>query len=79
MLELTAFCTQVVSLLEIEPSQAVNPYDDLYSIVGLDSLQAFQLIIIIESLANCDVPPMDIPGIYTFHDAYEYYTTLLET
>lgn len=46
--------------------------------IGLDSLQAFQLIIFIEALANVDVPPLDLPDIYTVQDAYDYYVWSLD-
>lgn len=70
------FVRRVSSLLDVELEYPVNPYDSLYDDWGLDSLQAFQLIIIIESLAGLDIPPDEIPLIYTVQDAFDYYRTI---
>ena len=45
----------------------------LYDEWGLDSLQAFELIIMTEQLAGLHVPPPDVPEMYTAGDAYVYY------
>lgn len=77
MLDQESFCARVVQLLDIDSTIPVTPYDNLYAELGVDSLQAFQLIVIIEALADCAVPPLDIPEIYTLSDAYAYYRDLV--
>lgn len=54
----------------------LTPERELYDDIGLDSFQAFQLIIATESLANVDMPPIDIPQMFTLGDAYAYYAKL---
>lgn len=73
---LDEFCDRVLTLLEMHEAGAVNPDDSLYETIGLDSFQAFQLIIIVESLAGIDVPPIELPAMYTLRDAYGYYVML---
>lgn len=67
---------RIVDLLDIAPSDPHNPYLSLFDDWGLDSLQTFQLIIITESLADCAVPPPEVPELYTPGDVYDYYCTL---
>ncbi|MGH9212991.1 MAG: acyl carrier protein [Acidimicrobiales bacterium] len=70
------FVTRVGVLLRIEIPQPVNPYDSLYDDLGLDSFQAFELMIIVEALAESMVPPFDMPELYTLADAFDYYEQL---
>jgi acyl carrier protein len=75
MLEYEPFARRVVDMLELAASELPNAEASVYEELGLDSLQAFQLIIVIESLA--DVTPIDdLPAIYTMRDAYNYYADL---
>jgi acyl carrier protein len=76
VLDYSNFSRRVCDLLELDAELVVGPYDELYATVGLDSLQGFQLLVIIEVLADVDVPPEVIPEIYTMQDAYEYYSSL---
>ena len=76
MLDFDAFTRHVFQLLEIDRPAAPNPYDELYTDIGLDSLQAFELIIIVEATAEVDIPPEVVPDLYTLQDAYEYYESL---
>lgn len=77
-LELDRFCERLLQILEIEAGSRFGPLDNLYETVGLDSFQAFQMIIVIESLAGADVPPVELPEMYTLQDAYQYYLVLKE-
>lgn len=70
------FVERVGTLLDVEIPKPVNPYDSLYDDLGLDSFQAFELMIVVEGLAECMVPPMELPELYTLADAYEYYQQL---
>jgi acyl carrier protein len=47
-------------------------YDDL----KLDSLQAFELIIVVETLAESLAPLPEMPELYTLGDAFAYYEDL---
>lgn len=46
---------------------------DLFGELALDSLDAFRLLIFIEIAAGLDVPPDDIPEIFSLGDAFECY------
>lgn len=48
----------------------------LYDEWALDSLQAFQMLLSIEALADVLVPPIEIPNLFTLDDAYRYYSVL---
>lgn len=67
------FSERICALLGIDVVGVANPHDSIFDSWGLDSLQAFQMLIIIESLANVSVPPLAIPAIFTVQDAYDYY------
>jgi acyl carrier protein len=45
---------------------------ELYDELGLDSLEAFRLVILIEDLAGVDFPPATTPMLWTLRDAYTY-------
>jgi acyl carrier protein len=75
-MELGEFCRRLLELLQIDPQLSFGPDDTLFDTIGLDSFQAFQLIVIVEALADVDVPPVDIPEMYTLRDTYSYYLTL---
>jgi len=45
----------------------------------LGSLQAFQLVIVLETLADCLVPPPDIPDLLQLGDAYADYEELVRS
>lgn len=72
---LREFAVRVRELLRLPPldDDDLNPYDSLYDDWGLDSIKAFELIIVVESLAGCLVPPERVPELYTIADAYEYF------
>lgn len=73
-----AFGLQLAALLEIDlEGGGVSPTDDLFDDWGLDSLQAFQMIVTVEGLAGVVVPPPEIPEMFTVGDAYAYYRSLL--
>jgi acyl carrier protein len=76
-MEWDEFTTMLLTRLELG-DEAVTPYTGLFDDLGLDSFRAFEMIVIIESAAGLDVPPPDIPEIYTVGDAFEYYRTACE-
>jgi acyl carrier protein len=57
----------VVTDVPLERTTGV--FDDL----GVDSFQAFQMLIIIETAADLMVPPPYLPEIFTLGDAFEYF------
>lgn len=67
---------RVAELLELEVDGPISPYDGLYTELALDSFQALQLIVIIETLADSPVPPLDLPELFTMQDAFDYYVSL---
>lgn len=77
-MNLEEFCERVLMLLELQGAGDFGLDDSLYDTIGLDSFQAFQLIIIVESLAGVDVPPVELPEMFTLRDAFGYYSLLRE-
>ncbi len=76
MLSYDSFAARVLERLKFDQHRPVNPYDSLYDDVGLDSVQAFELIVIIEAMADIESPPEEMPEIYTMRDAFGYYVQL---
>lgn len=52
--------------------ESTGLFDDL----GLDSMQAFQLLVVVEAMAGADLPPEELPPLFTVGDAYRYYRSL---
>jgi acyl carrier protein len=77
MLTLEDFALRLQRGLGIELAAPPTPYDGLFDVWGLDSLQAFQMIIVVEDMAGCLVPPPEIPTMLVVGDAYEYYRSLV--
>lgn len=48
-------------------------YDDL----GLDSFDAFRLMLFSEDIAGLILPPEEMPPLFTVGDAYDYYRALV--
>ena len=67
------FCNELLFRLGIEVPEPLDPYVGLYDELGLDSVQAFEAIVITEVLADCMAPPSYLPTLYTLMDAYEYF------
>jgi acyl carrier protein len=70
------FVDQLRSILSAEIPPSVTQYDSLYDELGFDSFQAFELLIVVESLAGNLVPPEQLPELYTLGDAHAYYQQL---
>jgi acyl carrier protein len=77
MLDYDRMSARVAELLGLEIDGPIDPGVGLYDELGLDSFQALQLIVIIESLADAPVPPLDLPELFTMQDAYDYYVSLV--
>ena len=49
------------------------PSTDLYADLGLDSIQAFEVLLATEELAGLDEPPPELPALRTLDDVFEYF------
>lgn len=45
----------------------------LFDELALDSMQAFELILVTEEIADLLLPPVQMPSMYTLGDVYRYY------
>lgn len=70
------FSTLVVERLRL-PDEPLAPDDGLYTTLALDSFQSLELLVVIEAMADVEVPPAVLPQLFTMGDAYEYYRELL--
>jgi hypothetical protein len=77
-LQFEGYCTRLLKELEIPFAGEYHSTTDLYDEVGMDSLNALELLIITEGFANLMVPLPEIPPIFTLGDAYEYYLIAFE-
>jgi acyl carrier protein len=73
VLSLDEYCRRIFGILELPAPEPVDPTAGLFDELALDSLQAFELIVVTEQLAGRDVPPPELPTIWTLGDAYRYY------
>ena len=76
MLTIEMFGERLADMLQVDLVADITPYDGLFDDWGLDSLQAFQMLVAVESMAGATVPPAGLPTIFTVGDAYDYYRTL---
>ncbi len=76
MLAFEQFAGSLVEFLDLDIEGAVSPFDGLYTELALDSFQALQLVVTVESMAGAMVPPVDMPELHTVQDAYDYYCAL---
>jgi len=67
------YVDRLFTALHLERTESFERSDDLYETVGLDSLQAFELVLFTEEIAGLSAPPSEIPMIFTLGDAYSYY------
>ena len=73
MRDFPSFTNLLLGLIGIESDRPPSAGTRLFEDLELDSLQAFELIICIESIAGVLVPPEEMPNIWTLGDAYDYY------
>lgn len=67
------FVEKLRPMLSFGLPDVVNPYDSLSDDLAIDSIQVFEVMILTEALADCLIPPDELPVLGTFADAYEYY------
>ena len=72
-LEFEEYVARVTEFLDVPAPTTLDRDSGLYEDLGIDSLQAFELLIITEQLAGLSALPPSIPAIYTLGDAYDYY------
>ncbi len=72
-----AFTSIVCDQLDVDPEAPRHQSASVFEDWALDSLEAFRLIILVEAMAEADVPPPTIPEIFTAGDAYGYYCSLI--
>jgi len=80
MLTFDQFADRVISTLNLDAPDDADQIDehlDLYDQLGVDSFQAFQLIVMSEALAGSEIPPLELPDLYTLGDVYDYYRRLV--
>lgn len=75
-MDASSFAVQLAEALQIDVGEHAHPGASLFDDWSLDSLQSFQLIVAVETMADCIVPPPLIPEMYTVADAYAYYLSL---
>lgn len=75
-MEVAAFARRLAGALGIDVADHTGPEASLFDDWGLDSLGSFQLIVAIETMADCAVPPPFVPEMYTVADAFAYYRSL---
>lgn len=54
----------------------ISTNTSLWDDLGLDSVQAMQVLLSIEEWAEVLLPPEEIPALMTLGDAYDYYRSL---
>ena len=70
------FGRHLAGLLGVECEVPVRRSHGLFDDWNLDSLLVFQLIVTVEAMADCMLPPDEIPEMYTVGDAFDYYASL---
>lgn len=75
-MEFQEFVDELRTALTAELPESVTPYHGLYDDLGFDSFQAFELLIVVEGLAENVVPPAEVPALFTLGDVHAYYEEL---
>jgi|GEM_PF-3520499 len=73
-----SFVESLLTHMHVPLPERLDVSIGLYDELGLDSIQALELLIIIEAWADLAVPPADIPEIFTLGDAWKYFCTACE-
>jgi acyl carrier protein len=71
-----AFASALAEVLRIDHGGRLGPEVDLFDDWGIDSLQAFEMLIVIEAMSGALFPPAEIPAVFTIGDAFGYYEGL---
>jgi len=73
-----AFIERLRIAWRVDLPEPIDPVANLYEDLGVDSFKAFELLIAVEVIAECLVPPVEIPEIFTLADSYTYYQSIRE-
>jgi acyl carrier protein len=71
------FVANLIRVFSIDADD-VGAGTGLYDDLGMDSIDAMRLLIVLEEWAAILLPPEEIPVLLTVGDAYEYYVSLCE-
>lgn len=74
--DVSAFGSHLARLLDVDRASPIRADEGLFDDWGLDSLEAFQLLITVEAMAGLEVPPAELPSMLTVGDAYRYYCAI---
>ncbi len=77
ILTFDTYCAHVFELLELPVPTELSEDSNLGEDLGIDSLQALELVVISEQLAGWTEPCASVPAISTMQDAYGYYRSRL--
>lgn len=61
-------------VVPVDAGEETTIADDL----GIESIKVYELVIVTENLASCDVPPDELPGLFTLGDLHQYYLGCIE-
>lgn len=67
------FVERLRHMTTFEIPAGANPYEGLADGLGVDSLEMYELVVIVESMAGCHVPPPEVPVLTTLADAFDYF------
>jgi acyl carrier protein len=73
-LEFTAFCERVADELDLPPSR-LRPEANLVADLNFDSLLTYELVLLVEELAEATLPEHLISQLLTIDDVYSVYRT----
>jgi acyl carrier protein len=78
MLSFDEYLAAITQSIYLDIDEQASPEAD-FEAVGIDSLQAFELILLTEEMTGQIAPPVEMPQLFTLGDAYRYYVTCLGT
>jgi acyl carrier protein len=70
------FVAEVLKQLDYAFALTIRSGGEDDATLSLDSIERFELLVAVETLAEVKNPPRDAPAICTMADAYEYYESL---
>jgi acyl carrier protein len=79
MLSFDEFTTTILNEIRPENSDPLLPHTRLVEDLEFDSFDLLRAAILIEALANLDVPPEEPPIILTLSSAYEVYQRFMSS
>jgi acyl carrier protein len=74
--DIDQFVDELRGLVSVEIPDSATVDDDLHETLGFDSLDTYELLMVTETLAGDETPPLEPPKIVTLADAFAYYQRL---